>query len=187
MNMARRNSKKVKNGLKSILSTSLYFLCILFIAYVLVKYVVQRATVIGESMENTLYDGDQLLMDKISYNFTDVKRFDLVVFPQKGNRKVCLIKRVIGLPGESVRIDKAGNIYINEELLIETYGREIIKNPGNAVSGIWLGGDEYFVLGDNRNESLDSRFEEIGPVREKDILGKVFLRLLPMENMGVVK
>lgn len=184
--MAGRRIKK--NGvLNRILGTSLYFLGIFVAAYILVNFVVQRATVIGRSMENTMYDGDEMLIDKITYKFRDAKRFELVVFPQKGRKKSCLIKRIIGIPGETVRIDDDGIIYVNDRVLNEKYGAEVIKNPGIAKKGIKLDANEYFVLGDNRNDSIDSRFDEVGIIRESDILGRVIFRIKPLNRIGVMK
>ena len=95
------------------------------------------------------------------------------------------IKRVIGRPGETVRIDKDGHIYVNDELLEENYGKEVIEDPGIAEDGITLGKDEYFVLGDNRNNSSDSRDPDVGAVSKSQIKGKVWLRLRP--NVCFVK
>ena len=95
------------------------------------------------------------------------------------------IKRVIGLPGETVRIDNQGDIYINDELLEEDYGREVIEDPGIAEDGITLGADEYFVLGDNRNNSSDSRDPDVGAVSKSQIRGHVWLRLRP--DFGLIK
>lgn len=178
---------KKKSILKSVLGSSIYFLVILLSAYLLVNYVIQRASVIGKSMENTMYDGDQMLIDKASYKFRNVKRFEMIVFPQKGKKHTYLIKRVIGLPGETVRIDEDGIIYINDRVLNESFGKEAIKNPGVAKKDVELGAGEYFVLGDNRNDSVDSRFDEIGLIREEKIVGRVVFRLKPFDRIGVVK
>lgn len=137
-------------------------------------------------METTLYDGDNLIVNKFVYRFGEPKRFDIVVFPFKYTKNTYYIKRVIGLPGETVRIDAHGIIYINDEILSESYGREVIKDPGDALEGITLGKHEYFVLGDNRNESADSRDPSVGIVTKDQIIGKAWFRIYPFSKMGGV-
>lgn len=176
----------MKNILKEILSTSLYILTVLIITYLIVKFVGIRTEVIGPSMQPTLYNGDNLIVEKVSYYFNEPERFDVIVFPFKYAEKTNYIKRIIGLPGEKVRIDDEGNIYINEELLVESYGKEIIKNPGIAAETIYLSDDEYFVLGDNRNDSADSRDPSVGNIRRKDIIGRAWVRIWPFSEMEVI-
>ena len=173
--------------LKEVLSMSLYLLGVLILSFLIVKFVGQRTQVNGPSMMNTLYDGDNLILNKISYRFHDPERFDVVVFPFRDYSGKNYIKRVIGLPGETVQIDYDGNIYINGEILEESYGREIIKDPGNAAEPITLGTGEYFVLGDNRNNSSDSRFDEVSIVKRSEIIGKAWLRIWPFSSFGHVE
>lgn len=174
-----------KQILKEILSTSVFILCVVAFSLLLIKYVGQRSEVNGESMETTLFDKDNLILDKISYRFHDIERFDIVVFPFRDNSGKNYIKRVIGLPSETVRIDYDGNIYINGNVLEEHYGREIIKRPGSAAEDIVLGEGEYFVLGDNRNNSEDSRFS-VGKVYREEIIGRAWLRIWPFSRFGFV-
>ena len=96
--------------LKEILSMSLYLLGVLIISFLIIRFVGQRTRVNGSSMMNTLYDGDNLILNKISYNFHDPERFDVVVFPFRDKSGKNYIKRVIGLPGETVQIDESGQI-----------------------------------------------------------------------------
>ena len=91
------------------------------------------------------------------------------------------------MPGETVRIDEDGNIYIDEELLEEDYGREVIENPGRAVEPIMLGDDEYFVMGDNRNNSSDSRDPSVGNIHRNDIIGRAFIRIWPLSKFSILK
>lgn len=178
---------KAKSILKEILSTSVYLLLVLCAAYLIVTYVGQRTQVSGGSMESTLSDEDHLIVDKISYRFKDPERFDIIVFPFQYDKETYYIKRIIGMPGETVRIDAEGNIYINDEILEEDYGREVIQNPGRASEPIELGDDEYFVMGDNRNNSSDSRDSSVGNIHRKDIIGRAFIRIWPLSKFGVLK
>ncbi len=177
----------MKNLLKELLSISVYLLLVLFAAYLIVTYVGQRTQVSGSSMEATLSDEDHLIVDKISYRFADPERFDIIVFPFQRDKETYYIKRIIGLPGETVQIDEEGNIYIDEELLEESYGREVIQNPGRAIEPITLGDDEYFVMGDNRNNSSDSRDPAVGNIHRKDIIGRAFIRIWPLDKFGILK
>ncbi len=175
--------------LKELLNTGLYLLCVLVFTWLLITFVIQRTEVDGRSMEPTLSDGDNLFVDKISYRFHDPERFDIIVFPFQYKEDTYYIKRIIGLPGETVQIDTDGNIYINGEILQESYGKEVIKpeNIGRAVEPITLGEDEYFVMGDNRNNSSDSRTEMVGNIHRKDIIGKAWIRIWPFSEFGVLK
>jgi signal peptidase I len=169
-----------------IISTIVYLLVVFVLIFLFIHYVGQRTVVSGSSMENTLSNGDNLIIDKISYRFRDPERFEVVVFPYKLDEKTFFIKRVIGLPGETVYIDAKGTIYINGEKLEESYGREVIANPGLASSEITLAEDEYFVLGDNRNNSEDSRFDDVGNIKRSDLIGRAWVRIYPFSEMGAV-
>ncbi len=178
---------KMKHVLKEILSISIYLLLVFCAAYLIVTYVGQRTQVSGSSMETTLSDGDHLIVDKISYRFEDPERFDIIVFPYQYDTDTYYIKRIIGMPGETVQIDDSGNIYVDGELLEEAYGREVIQNPGRANDPILLGDDEYFVMGDNRNNSSDSRDPSVGNIHRKDIIGRAFIRIWPYSKFGILK
>ena len=173
--------------LKDILSTSIYFLIVLILTFLVVTYVGQRTMVIGSSMEPMLSDGDNLIVDKLSYRFNEPQRFDIIVFPFRYAEKTYYIKRIIGLPGETVFIDETGTIFINGEELQESYGKEIIKDPGRAYEPITLGEDEYFVLGDNRNNSSDSRDPVVGNIHRDEFIGKAWMRIWPFSKMGMIK
>ena len=156
---------------KSILSNVLYIAAVLLLSFLIVRYVGQRTEVIGNSMVPTLQDGDQLITDKITYRFRAPERFD--------------IKRIIGMPGETVEISEDGGIYINGELLEEEYGYGITQ-PQQMLEPVVLGEDEYFVLGDNREVSLDSRYKEVGNIPRSIIIGRAWLRLYPFGDFGLL-
>ena len=154
--------------------------------YLVVTFVGQRTQVSGESMETTLSNGDHLIVDKISYRFRDPERYDIVVFPYRLEENTYYIKRIIGLPGETVQIVD-GYVYINGVQLDEHYGNEIMEKPGIAAEPVTLGEDEYFVLGDNRNNSQDSRTASVGVIHRDEILGRAWVRIWPLSDFGVIK
>lgn len=171
------------------ISTLVYLLGVLCLTWLVITFVGQRTEVDGSSMEPMLSNGDNLIVDKISYRFRDPQRYDIIVFPFQYQENTYYIKRIIGLPGETVQIDQQGNIYINGELLQENYGREVIRadTVGIAANPIVLGEDEYFVMGDNRNNSTDSRTEIVGNIRRGDIIGRAWVRIWPLDKIGVLK
>lgn len=171
---------------KKVLSTVVWLAAVVALSWLLVTFVAQRTDVNGSSMYPTLEDGDQLIADKLSYRFRDPERFDIVIFPYQYAENTYFIKRIIGLPGERVRIDEQGTIYINGEVLEEDYGYETIENPGLAAEEIQLGDDEYFVLGDNRNVSEDSRYPDVGNIKRSDLIGRAFVRIYPFAKFGLL-
>lgn len=187
--MAKKNETKEKiNWVKEILEMVVYIAFVILAVWLIITYVGQRTEVSGDSMYSTLEDGDNLWIDKLSYKFNEPERFDIVVFPFHSS-EVFYIKRIIGLPGETVRIDEDGNIYIDGEILEENYGYEIISPSmiGRADEEIKLGADEYFVMGDNRNDSKDSRTEEVGNIHLDELEGKVAIRIWPFNKFGKVE
>lgn len=182
--------EKRKKRFDSIIQFGICLFVAVIIAFLIVHFVAQRTTVDGMSMYSTLNDGDNLIVEKLSYRFGDVERFDIVVFPHYDaalGEDVYYIKRVIGLPGETIQITD-GKIYINGEILEESYGYYIDDIPMNgydAEEEIYIGEDEYFVLGDNRNNSTDSR--KIGCINRSDIEGRACFRIFPFNEFGVIK
>ena len=174
------------NVMRELLGMLVYVGIVLAITFLIITFVGQRTHVSGESMENTLDDGDQLILDKLTYRFHDPERFDIIVFPFRYKDNTYYIKRIIGLPGETVQIVD-GEIYINGELLEESYGREVMQDAGLAAEPITLGDDEYFVLGDNRNYSSDSRDPSVALIHRKEIIGRAWLRIWPLNSFGILK
>ncbi len=153
------------------------------------RFLMERVIVDGPSMESALQNGDNILVEKVSRYFGALDRFDIVVFypdeeAKKSNGRY-YIKRIIGLPGETVRIE-GDVIFINDEPLTESFGFTQMGAPGIAKSGVTLGEDEYFVLGDNRAISKDSRSEMVGSVPLSRIGGKMILRIFPLGKFGTV-
>ena len=175
--------------MRELLNTAIYLLCVLGAVWLVITFVGQRTEVEGASMETTLHNGDNLIVDKLSYRFHDPERFDIIVFPFQFQDNTYYIKRIIGLPGETVQIMDDGSIYINGEKLEENYGMEVIKPEtiGRAAEPIELGDDEYFVMGDNRNNSSDSRTDMVGNITRENIIGKAWLRIWPVSDFGVLQ
>lgn len=186
MEINKEENKENRNIMKELLHIVIYVLSILAVTYLIIHFVGQRTIVVGTSMRDTLQDGDNLVVDKITYRMKDPERFDIIVFPYQYEEDVYYIKRIIGLPGETVQIDEEGQIFINGEVLNEDYGREVIQDPGMAIEPITLGEEEYFVLGDNRNASEDSRFEDVGVIHMDDIVGRAIFRIYPFSSFGKI-
>ena len=156
-------------------------------AFVFVWYFGQRVAVVGDSMNQILNNGDIALVNRIVYDATAPKRGDIIVFKPKGNENShYYIKRIIGLPGEKVQILE-GEIYIDGEKLEEDYGVSEITDPGIAAEEIELEGNEFFVLGDDRENSEDSRMADVGNVKRSYIYGKAWFVISPWENFGFVR
>ena len=177
----RRNKEKNKpeniNIVKELVNLLVYILAVMLLCWLILTFVGQRTEVSGNSMNDTLTDGDSLWINKFTYLFDEPERYDIVVFPAKDDDDKYYIKRIIGLPGETVWIGEEGLVYINgEPLEDDTYGKELIDETrrGIAATEITVPENCYFVLGDNRNNSRDSRV--IGCISDGDIIGKAVFR-----------
>lgn len=147
-------------------------------------FLVQPFYVKGASMEPNFHDHEYLIIDEISYRFNEPQRGDIVVFKYPKDPKQYFIKRVIGLPGEKVKIQD-GNIYVNGVKLEETYLPDNLETllPLRGYGDIELASDEFFLLGDNRNQSLDSRV--FGPVKREFIVGRTWIRGWPFNKITI--
>lgn len=164
----------MNDNLKELLSYVLIIVIVILIKHFVVTFI----KVNGASMNNTLYDKDIMVLDKISYRFNKINRFDIVVV-NKNNEFI--IKRVIGLPGETVSYHD-NNLYINNELVEENF---LHKETDDYYLNQTIPKDYYFVVGDNRPDSLDSRY--IGLIKKSEILGKTNLVLFPFNRFGIKK
>ena len=155
---------------------------VIFLAVALTYFVGMRTSVIGDSMEPALSNGQEILINRFLYKLSSPKRGDVVVFLPNGNQNThYYVKRIIGLPGETVQIIN-GKVYIDGELLEEDERFDKMIDPGIAGNEITLAGNEYFVLGDNRNSSEDSRSGNIGPIEKNTIIGKAWFHLKDTEG-----
>lgn len=167
-----RQSSKAKN----ILGTCAWIAGVFLVLFVLMQLLVLRTEITSASMDPTLQVEDNVIVEKVSYFFGNPERYDVIVFSFEDEKGTYLIKRIIGMPGETVQIDEDGAVLINGEVLDENYGNTVMASAGEAAEEIQLGEDEYFVLGDNRNDNADSRHPLVGNVSESEIIGKVWLR-----------
>lgn len=173
-----RNRREIFLWLVTLAAAGLTAACVLI-------FVGERTKVIGSSMEPKLHDGDQVILDKITYRFQKPKRFEIVVFPGPEGRKKLYVKRIIGLPGETVKISD-GKVYINGQEIAADYAKDHMTPNGNMKKELTLDKDEYFVMGDNRNNSRDSRYLEVGPVKRSEIIGRVVFRIYPWKQAGTI-
>lgn len=169
-----------------ILEYGVYLFVIVFILYLAPNFLLEKIVVDGTSMQDSLQDEEQVLIEKISRYFDGPDRFDIIVFTKKNaSTEKVYIKRVIGMPGDKVQIvDNV--IYINDQVLPEEYGKNAMLTEGIAAEPIVLGDDEYFVLGDHRSVSIDSRDARVGVVKKSEIDGVVVLRIYPFKKFGKV-
>jgi signal peptidase I len=156
------------------------------VVLLVINFVAQPTTVDGKSMYPTLENSDQLIIEKVSKYFNGYERFDIIVFPYQYEENKFYIKRIIGLPGETIFI-KNGVVYIDDEPLDDIKGLDLIEDYGNQEFPVEIPEDYYFVLGDNRNHSSDSRYQDVGLIPENEILGKGFLRVFPLNHFGILE
>ena len=171
---------KFKKFFKALLLWIIEIALVILSAYLIIEYAVEKTTMMGVSMNTTLNEGDKIIINKLAYIKGEPERYDVIVFSQsKNGHGYYNIKRVIGLPGETVEIVN-GDVYINGVKLQENIENvEPMRVAGLADEAIVLGENEFFVLGDNRNQSEDSRFANIGIIVKNDIIGKAWIRLEP--------
>ena len=167
-----KTTPSAKKVIKEIIIWILLIVITISASYFITTNVFVKTSVSGTSMEPTLKEGQVVIVNKVEYYIKSPKRNDVIVYKQSNKEHSYFeIKRVIGLPGETVKI-KNGIVYINDEAIKEKVKTEAISNSGLAEEGVKLDDNEYFVLGDNRNDSEDSRFAGIGNVLKNEILGK---------------
>lgn len=183
-----REKKKVNIPIvKEVITWIVEIAIVLVIAFVFVYYIGLRTSVVGSSMAPTLENKQEILVNRFIYLVSDPKPNDIVVFLPNGNEKAhYYVKRVIGVPGDTVQIQD-GAVYVNGELFEEAVETAAILDAELAADEILLGEDEYFVLGDNRNNSEDSRYANIGNVKKEYIIGKAWFVVSPYKDFGFLE
>ncbi len=182
-----REEFDMKDFLAEVGRWAVSILVVVILAYSIVTFGVQSVTMIGQSMDPALSNQDVVLINKRAYTFEDPQRYDIIAFKLKDDTESYFnIKRIIGLPGEKVLI-KNGHVFINGEVKKDLPFDDLIMTEGLAIDEITLGEDEYFLMGDNCNNSEDSRYVNIGNVSRKEISGKIIFRISPRDKFGKVK
>lgn len=184
----RRQRKKINLPLvREVLSWIVELVVVIGLAYVLVSFFGIRTNVVGQAMEQTLENDDDILVNKFAYIISKPKQGDVIVFLPNGNKKShYYVRRVVAVPGDTVQI-KDGALYVNDELYKETTDVASMEDAGIASDAVKLEKDEYFVLGDNRNNSEDSRYANIGNVKRDYIIGKAWFRFSGLGSFGTIK
>ena len=184
----QKKNKLNSRLLKDIMEMIVGGVVAVFLAFVIVFSIGMCTSVIGDSMEPTLYNGQRILMNRIMYRLSTPKRGDVIVFLPNGNQNShYYVKRVVGLPGETIQI-KEGRVYIDGILLEESEELDKMIDAGIAQNELELAVDEFFVLGDNRNNSEDSRSGNIGAVNKDTIIGKAWFHMgTEDEGMGLIE
>lgn len=161
-------------------------LIVILLAYTLTLFLCDRTTISGNSMQPAIENEDTVLINRIAYSFHGSKRYSIIAFHPNGVKTSKIyVKRVIGLPGETIQIHD-GKVYINGSVLEDDVSEDDILTAGLAAGELTLGENEYFVLGDNRNNSEDSRFANVGVVKKDDIVGSVWFIASPMKRMRLL-
>lgn len=180
--MSEQKTKDVKNSIKEWIITILIFI----LAFVGIRAIIGQPVITnGESMSPTLVHGDMIFVEKLSYLFGEPDRGDIIVFPYPADPSKEYIKRVIGVPGDEIDIIDS-DVYVNGELLDDDFRMDNLP-LGSTEFPLTVGEDEYFVMGDNRAVSHDSRHEEVGLIQEDDIVGRAAFVFYPFNRMKIVR
>ena len=186
LNFGRTRRKFNVERFRAMSMWALELFAVILIAYVCVSFWGVRSSVVGQAMADNLNSGDQVLINRFVYVISNPKPGDVVVFLPNGNEKShYYIRRVVGVPGDKLQI-KDGAVYINGELYDEKVQVAAMEEAGIAGEEIELGENEYFVLGDNRNNSEDSRYANIGNIKKEYMVGKAWFYLDKEDGMGFI-
>lgn len=184
LNFGRQKKKVNVPLLKEAAVWTAEILIVMLIAVTMVYFGGMRTSVVGQSMSETLNNGDEVLVNRFTYILTDPKPNDIIVFLPNGNEKShYYVKRVIAVPGDTILIQN-GEVYVNGEPFTEEVDVSAMEDAGLATEEMTLGNDEYFVLGDNRNNSEDSRYANIGNIKKEYIIGKAWFRITSWSDFG---
>lgn len=177
--------KEETHFIKRILNTLLIVFAAVVLGFGVTQFVMQSVYMTGPSMQETLKDGDEMLLNKFVYKLGRIKRFDIVAIKKIGSNDYYDIKRVVGIPGDTISV-VAGRLVINGKQISSNYSFSVINSPGVLSESMKLGEDEYFCIGDNTSNSEDSRFINYGNVQKSEIKGKISYIVFPKERRGKV-
>ena len=184
LNFGKKRRKINVPLVKEIVTWAIELAVVIAAAFVVVYFIGLRTSVVGQSMSTTLEAGDEVLVNRFVYKLSEPKRDDIIVFLPNGNEKShYYIKRVVAVPGDTVQI-KDGVLYVNGSQEETSYEVERMEEAGLAAEEITIGAEEYFVLGDNRNNSEDSRYANIGNVKRAHVIGKAWFIVSPFHKFG---
>lgn len=184
LNFGRRKKKINIAVVKEVLVWAVEIMIAVLLAFTFVYFIGLRTSVVGQSMAETLEGGDEILVNRFIYKVTNPKANDIIVFLPNGNEKShYYVKRVVAVPGDTVLIED-GVLYVNGEAFEEEIDVARMEEAGLAAEEETLASDEYFVLGDNRNNSEDSRYANIGNIKKEYIVGKAWFRVSPWSGFG---
>lgn len=182
-----RKEFDIKDFMSGVGQWAIAIFIVVILAYSIVTFGIQSVTMVGQSMNPVLANQDVFMLNKAAYAFHNPERYDIVAFKLKEDTDGYFnIKRIIGLPGEKIQI-KNGKVFIDGNVLKDLPFDNLIMTEGLAATEITLGEEEYFVMGDNCNNSEDSRYVNIGNISKKEISGKVFFRISPKGSIGKIK
>lgn len=171
---------------KRLINTFLIIFAAIVLGYGFIAFCFQTVYMTGPSMESTISNNDELVMNKLAYKFGKIQRNDIVAIKKIGSDDYYDIKRVVGVPGDSISV-VAGRLVINGKHTNDDLPYSYINSPGLLSETITLGDEEYFVLGDNTSNSEDSRYVNYGNVQKSEIVGKITYRLSPKEKRGDIE
>ncbi len=184
--MENENKNKDTNKTKSAIKEWAITIIIFVVAFVGIRtFIGQPVITNGESMSPTLVHGDMIFVEKLSYLFGEPERGDIIVFPYPADPSKEYIKRVIGVPGDVIDLDN-NDFYVNGERIDDPFALDIVP-LGDVQFPLTVGEDQYFVLGDNRAVSHDSRHSEVGLIDEEDIVGRAAFIFYPFNHMGFIE
>ena len=187
LNFRRRRHKIQGDAVRYYLIWALQIALVVLLAFGLTAGFGKRVSCAGESMADTIPENGNVWLNRVTYHLKEPQRGDVIAFYPKGNVNANYsIKRIVAVPGDTVLIAN-GRLYVNEQVTRLRQEDASIQEAGRAATAITLGEDEYFVLGDNRNNSEDSRFANIGNVKEEYIIGKAWFRISSISSMGFIK
>ena len=180
------DSRKKNKKLRKFFNNALVVLAAIVLGYALTTFCFCTVYMSGPSMEKTLSHGDELIMSKLAYLVGNVERYDIVAIQKLGSTEYYDIKRVIGLPGDTVSV-VGGVLIVNGKQVDTELPSYYVDSLGRLSKPVELGKDEYFVLGDNPDYSVDSRFVNFGNILKSEIKGKIIYRILPTSKSGRIK